>query len=218
MKIKLRCIIIAVIGIMLLFVSGMVSAQRPVQQLQKGIQPTATDTIYFSKTPQSVQLELPPEHKTTPPSPAQITSQSRLTAINQIRRNIALPPVKLIPPTNVILTPDAPRFRDSFYSILVGSNYPNPKTISRTTTNNHLLFEFNTVPGKTYMIDLLVSQSTTVVNVKYNLSGIFTGTVTPQNGHIIIGFTAKTSNSSLDVARYGSLSWNFYRCELTQAN
>lgn len=198
--------------------SGVEPSQQPVQQLQKGIQPAATDGVYFSKTPQSVKLELPPELKTAPPSPAQLTSQSRLAAINKIRQNIALPPVQLIPPAHVILTPDAPRFRESFYSILVGSNYPNPKISPRTTTNKNLLFEFNTVPGKTYMIDLHVSQSTTEVNVKYNLSGIFTGTVTPKNGHIIIGFTAKTSNSSLDVARYASFSWNFYRCELTQVN
>jgi hypothetical protein len=66
MKIKERCIIVSVIGLILLFVHGMVSAQLSAQKLQKVTQTDAVDTVYFSKTPQIAQLQLPPKFRTTP--------------------------------------------------------------------------------------------------------------------------------------------------------
>ena len=48
----------------------MVSAQLSEQKLQKVTHTAAVDTVYFSKTPQIAQLQLPPKFKTTPRSPA----------------------------------------------------------------------------------------------------------------------------------------------------
>ncbi|MBP1599671.1 MAG: hypothetical protein H6Q05_5048 [Acidobacteria bacterium] len=73
----------------------------------------------------------------------------------------------------------------------------------------NLFFTFETVPGKTYMLDLFVSPEK-----DYGVGGLFNGVVRPQNGHILVGFTANASFSQLQVER----QFFFYRCELTQVN
>jgi len=232
MKIKARYIIISAIGMMLLLVPSMLSAQLSEQTLQRVKQPLAVDKVYFSGIPKSVPYRVPNILKKVPPIPGELTSQSRLVAVNKIRQYIALKAIPFVPPAHVILRPEAPKSGKSYYAIHEGGNFPDPCLwpvytpsiaegipFSWTRQFGYLYFLFNTILGKTYMVDFSVSYSADNKEPLAELSGVYIGTITPQNGHIIIGFTANKSESSLYLTNRSSKGGMFFfRCELTQVN
>lgn len=215
MKINAKCIVAAAIGITLFLSPGLLLAQQP-----KGVyKALAPQGIHFSKVPQQVQMDRPPEIANVPPAPAALAPQVRQATYNQIRAAAGLmqATTAVVAPAHVILTPDRPRSGQSSYALYNGYNYPDPRVLTNgptesmpiTYSTNHLTFTFDTIPGKTYMVDLFVDPQK-----MYTLQGAFTGTVAPQNGHLIIGFTANSRVSQLRVLS----GFYFYRCELTQVN
>lgn len=225
MKIKTRYIILSLIGVILLVAPGMLSAVEPVAVKQ----PITMKGVYFSKTPQSEKLTPPPELKNLPPTPAPLTPQVRNQAINQIRGTVGLSPLKpTVPaepvvPAHVFLMPDAPKSGLSYYVLYRGHNYPDPKSWTGLEqaipfsygldSTSFLIFTFDTLPGKTYMIDLTLGPQKI-----FTLSGVFTGDVTPQGAHILVAFTANSRTSSLKVRSKYSGFFVFWRGELTQVN
>lgn len=215
MKIKAKCVVAAAIGITLFLGAGLLLAQQP-----KGVyKAVAPQGIHFSKVPQSMQMARPAELANVPPAPAALAPQARQTTYNQIRAaaGLAQAPPAAVVPARVTLTPEAPKSGQSYYSLSNGHNYPNwleamarmGQSTPVTYAAGYLTFTFETVPGKTYMLDLFVSPEK-----DYGLAGLFSGVVRPQNGHIIVGFTANANLSVLQVDR----QFYFYRCELTQVN
>jgi hypothetical protein len=232
MEIKARYIIISAVGMMLLLVPGLSSPQLSTQTLQKVKQPLAVHNVYFSRISKSVPYRVPDILKEVAPIPGELTSQSRLLAVNKIRQYIALSAIPFVPPARVILKPEAPKSGKSYYAIHQGGNFPDaclwpvytPSVaegipFSWTRKSGFLYFFFNTIPGKTYMVDLSVSYSADNKEPLAGLSGVYSGTATPQNGHIIIGFTANKSGSSLYLENRSTKGGMFFfRCELTQVN
>ena len=215
MKIKAKCVVAATIGITLFLGAGLLLAQQP-----KGVyKAVALPGVHFSRVPQSVQMARPAELANVPPAPAALASQARQATYNQIRAaaGLAQTPPAAVVPARVILTPEAPKSGRSYYALYDGSNYPNwldamagmMQSTPFTYVVGNLFFTFETVPGKTYMLDLFVSPEK-----DYGVGGLFNGVVRPQNGHILVGFTANASFSQLQVER----QFFFYRCELTQVN
>jgi hypothetical protein len=215
MKINAKCIVAAAIGITLFLSAGLLLAQQP-----KGVYRAVTlPGVHFSRVPQGVQMERPAELANIPPAPAPLPAPSRQASYNQIRAAAGLmqATTAVVAPAHVILTPDAPKSGQSSYALYNGYNYPDPRVLTNgppeimpiTYSTNHLTFTFDTIPGKTYMVDLFVSPQK-----MYTLQGAFTGTVAPQNGHLIIGFTANSRVSQLRVLS----GFYFFRCELTQVH
>jgi len=233
MKIKTSYLILSLMVVILLVVPGMLFAIEPVMVKQS----ITMKGVYFSKTPQSVQVTLPPALKNIPRSPAPLTPQVRNNAINQIRGAIGLKalipvvPAGTVVPTRVVLTPYAPKSGLSNYTIYNGHNFPDPRgggsgsgmpfSYVLPISGSHLQFTFDTLPGKTYMADLAVGPDRT-----FTLLGAFGGEVNLQGSHIIIGFTANSKSSLLivkakEVSSASGLSvpdFVFWRCELTQVN
>ena len=225
MKIKTGSIMALAVGMTLMFDPVMVSPETFKQQMK----PVALQRINFSKAPQGVQLVRPPALMDIPPSPAPLSPQMRNDAINQIRGAVGLTPLRpsapagSVVPVHVVLTPDRPKSGLSTYAVLHGHHFPDPKnweglqqTIPFTCLpgewESSLLFNFDTLPGKTYMIDLFVGPQRVFI-----LEGVFSGNVSPQDAHIIIGFTANSRISFLKV-RTNAQGFFFWRGELTQVN
>jgi hypothetical protein len=204
MKINAGRIMAATITITLFLGPGLLFAQQP-----KGVyKALAPQGIHFSKVPQQVQMARPAEIANVPPAPAPLPAPSRQASYNQIRAAAGLmqATTAVVTPAHVILTPASPKSGNSYYILYNGHNFPNTPF---TYAVEALIFSFETVPGKTYMVDLFVSPPK-----EYGFAGLFNGVVRPQNGHILVGFTANASFSHLQVDRQ---FW-FYRCELTQVN
>jgi hypothetical protein len=204
MKIKAGRIMAATITITLFLGPGLLFAQQP-----KGVyKALAPQGIHFSKIPQQVQMDRPAEIVNVPPAPAALAPQVRQATYNQIRAaaGLAQTPPAAVVPARVTLTPEAPKSGNSYYILYNGYNFPDSLY---TYAVEKLIFSFETVPGKTYMVDLFVSPQK-----EYGFAGLFNGVVTPQNGHILVGFTANASVSHLHVYR----KFYFYRCELTLVN
>lgn len=215
MNTKAKSVVAAAIGITLFFGPGLLFAQQP-----KGVYKAVTlPGVHFSRVPQSVQMTRPAELANVPPAPVALAPQARQATYNQIRAaaGLAQTPPAAVVPARVTLTPEAPKSGRSHYSLYNGHNYPNwleamagmMQSTPFTYAAGYLSFTFETVPGKTYMVDLFVSPEK-----DYGLAGLFSGVVRPQNGHILVGFTANTNVSQLQVDR----QFYFYRCELTQVN
>lgn len=214
MRIKTKHVVAAAIGITLSLGAGLLHAQPP-----KGVyKALAPQGIQFSKVPQSVQMERPAELANIPPAPPPLPAGARQASYNQIRAAAGLvQATTAVVPAHVILTPEAPKSGRNSYAVYDGHNYPDPslwkfnpaQTLPFAYTRNGLYFSFDTIPGKTYMVDLYVTPQK-----EYFLQGAFTGKVTPQNGHILVGFTANARESQLRVGSY----FYFYRCEITLVN
>jgi hypothetical protein len=215
MKIKAKCVVAAAIGITLFLGAGLLLAQQP-----KGVyKAVAPQGIQFSKVPQSVQMERAAELANIPPAPAPLPAGARQASYNQIRVAAGLVQVTTtaVVPAHVTLTPEAPKSGHNSYAVFNGHNFPDPsqwkfgpaQTMPMSYASGSMYFNFDTIPGKTYMVDLYVSPQK-----NYYLQGAFNGTVTPQNGHIIVGFTANARESQLKVGSY----FYFYRCEITLVN
>jgi hypothetical protein len=212
MKIGTKHAVAAAIGITLFLGAGLLPAQQT-KALHKAV---ALPGVFFSKVPQNVQMARPAELANIPPAPAALAPQARMAAFNQTRTAAGLSqsPPAAIAPARVVLTPEAPKSGRSHYAIYQGSNYPDPYLSMGfptpfTYVAGYLLFTFETIPGKTYMVDLYVSP-----HKDYGVAGLFSGIVRPQDGHILVGFTANAALSVLQVDR----QFTFYRCELTLVN
>jgi hypothetical protein len=189
-------------------------------------QPVAADRIYFSKAPQKVQLSLFPALQKIPRSQVvPLAPQGRLVAINKIRQQINLPALQQAPSAKVFLAPYATKSGKSSYVIDHGSNCPDPLALSGVdfipsgnilNPNGWLIFILQTIPGKTYMVDLSLNSN----NKPIVFSGIFNGSITPpENYHVIIGFTANASQSDLSLNALPEVEFfTFFSCELTQVN
>lgn len=227
MKIKTRYIILCLTCMLLLVAPGMLFAVEPIAVKK----PITMKGVYFSQTPPSAPLSAPLELKNIPPRPAPLTPQMRNQAINQIRGAIGFSPLKPVVPTgpvvpaHVFLTPDVPRSGLSNYAVHLGHNYPDPRSwtmneqalplsyVTSYSAGSFLLFTFDTLPGKTYMVDLIVAGPLT-----YKFEGVFAGEVNHQANHVIIGFTANSRSSALRVRQRDHIRFFFWRCELTQVN
>jgi len=76
-------------------------------------------------------------------------------------------------------------------------------------------FDLNLVgltPGSYYMLDIAVNSLT------WRLTGLFSGTVYPSNGHLIVGFIAANSTATLYFRPDTGSSGVFYRATLTRLN
>jgi len=153
-----------------------------------------------------------------PPPSVPLTAQVRNNAINQIRGAVglkALMPLQTPQPI-LILTPYAPMFGQNFYNIYGGTNQTEPNHSGTSLyLDQSMQFVFNTISGQSYMIDLFVDSYKPIY-----FSGVYTGPLTPLNGHINIGFKATSSTSGLvmkhdETDRY---QLHFYRFELTKVN
>jgi hypothetical protein len=215
MKIGTKHAVAAAIGITLFLGAGLLLAQQT-KALHKAV---TLQGVQFSKLPQGVQMERPAELANIPPAPPPLPAGARQATYNQIRAAAGLVQVTTtaVVPAQVTLTPEAPKSGRNSYAVYDGHNYPDPgqwkfypaQTLPFAYTRNGLYFIFDTIPGKTYMVDLTVTPQK-----EYYLQGAFTGKVTPQNGHILVGFTANARESQLRVGSY----FYFYRCEITLVN
>ena len=214
MRIKAKCVVTAAIGIALFLGAGLLLAQPPAG-MHKAI---ALQGIHFSKVPQSVQMERPAELANIPPAPPPLPAGVRQATYNQIRASAGLvQATTAVVPAHVTLTPETPKSGRNSYAVYDGHHYPDPsqwkwgpgQTMPMSYSRNALYFAFDTIPGRTYMVDLYVAPQK-----DYFLQGAFTGKVTPQNGHILVGFTANARESQVRVGSY----FYFYRCEITLVN
>jgi len=230
MRIRARYLLLMLV--VLLVVPGVLLAVNPTT-LQES---AALKGVYYSETPQKMQLMLQDKLlKKPPPAPQELPLDRRVALINHFRQLAAsgpkgspavlAAPLRQAPPRLVVLTPDAPRSGSNSYAITDGQNFPDPTTMHRvgmegvppyTFVNNDprtMFFYFKTIPGKTYMIDLSVSGQT----APFSLGWAYNGTVTPsQDSHIIVG--VKANDTQIIFYLKSSADFYFYRCELTQVN
>jgi hypothetical protein len=81
------------------------------------------------------------------------------------------------------------------------------------------LYFGETVPGKTYMLDLSVGDYPPHMDNAWQISGAYEGRVRPRKGHIIIGFTADNRETTLKLAFAGNAQFTkgyFFSAELTR--
>jgi hypothetical protein len=187
-------------------------AQRPARAVRQATAPE----IHFSATPRSVVPKLPPELANRPTAPIALTQPARIAALNAVRAKARLGSVQYVQPATVVLTPYAPKSGSSYYTLESGDNYPAQEMYGGSdetrafshATGHDMKFHFGTIAGRTYLIDLFVQAEGGA-----DLAGVFEGHVQPQAGHVIVGFTANSNRSELDIRGPGIF---FFRCEITR--
>jgi len=81
------------------------------------------------------------------------------------------------------------------------------------------LYFGETVPGKTYMLDLSVGDYPPHMDNAWQISGAYEGRVSPRKGHMIIGFTAVNRETTLKLAFAGNAQFTkgyFFSADLTR--
>ena len=93
------------------------------------------------------------------------TAASKLSIINKLRHDLKMPALQNLPPIKIVLTPAAPVYDTNNWVSVIGFYQPSTKLFAvkarenASASNSDNLFEirFITIPGKTYLLDIIVS-------------------------------------------------------------
>jgi len=145
--------------------------------------------------------------KSVPKAPAPLTKAQFDSAIAQVRSGASLPSTGSTG-DQVVLTPDEAKSGDNYFWMLWGcilwdssTNIMAAQALANATVNTEsssLGVLFDTVPGKTYLLDLWVNDPYTGAE-PWKILDEFSHTVSqmfPQDGHILYGFIASDDDSS----------------------
>jgi len=201
------------------------SATPAAQTRAKGTAALASqDFILKVYTAKPAQMEAP-KFPATVHAPLQ--ASVLLKAVNDIRKNLKLEPVPVPPPTKVVLTPQVPMVGKNYVAtttfIVSGWGGIQPNLGTLCLAGGWLTLSFETVQGKTYMLDI---QLETVGNTPFPLEGAINGEIAMQvvsssgfvKGHLLGAFTATQAQSSLKIRVEMSRFTSFSRFELLQVD
>jgi hypothetical protein len=174
-----------------------------------------------------------PATLTTSATPGSINAKPfstniKLNAVNKLRQDLKLAPVPTMPPAKVILTPKVPTMGESFFEVF--GYYSNKKGItglayqSSTKELHNINFFFHTVPGKTYLLDLIIGNNGYKWNCQlpvYGLPGALSDhEMSVQQGHLLIPFVAYSDKTNIRLfpKDHPNVYQYFSSAELTQVN
>ncbi|GEM_PF-3223451 len=130
---------------------------------------------------------------TRPASPA-----LKLNTVNNMLHSLKMAPAASLPPAKVVLTPVNPVVNNN-QLVLLGYYVPKLNYIKVRYNDGHFVrYFFETVPGKTYLLDINV-EATSRWNVISN-SGGSAPNVKEQQGHLLLPFIA--SSNYVDISIY----------------
>lgn len=147
-----------------------------------------------------------------------ISPDLKLKAVNNMLKSLNMPPAPSVPPAKVVLTPSVPVVNKNF---LVLNGYYSPKDNKmsvRFAQDQMIRYVFETVPGKTYLLDISVDANS---RWKIKTPSSWMTNVIDQQGHLLIPFIAPPNNSFFQLqlnAPYLGGSCNIGSAELTQIN
>lgn len=129
---------------------------------------------------------------TRPVSPA-----LKLNVVNNMLQNLKMAPAASVPPAKVVLTPANPVVNNN-HLLLVGSYDPKQNTIGVRYNEGHFVrYLFETVPGKTYLLDIHV-EAASRWNVM-NSSGGSAPNLKEQQGHLLLPFIAYSNYVNISI-------------------
>jgi hypothetical protein len=201
-----RVLFIITVIICVLFIFA---AAAPAQQrIEKGA--LKLEPIMVFNNPKQVQLD--PQRANIGPSPPPLPAHIKLEAYNQVRKATGQPAVQAAPPARVILTPGAAQSGSNLFDVYDGANMPSRGHAMLNGTAGYFFFRFQTVPGKTYLIDI------SLLGPLWICSGAVEGQLKTQGGHLIAGFRATSTYETLLLKPGPSTMPVLFRAELTQVD
>ncbi len=149
-----------------------------------------------------------------------IAPDLKLKAVNNMLKSRNIPPAPSVPPAKVVLTPAMPVVNNNYLQVMVGSYSPKTNSMAVMYNSGHLIkYFFETVPGKTYLLDISVD-----ANSKWYVYNTASGQIpnmSDQQGHLLIPFIATNTFSLITLYLHAAYSGGWCHvgsAELTQIN